>query len=491
MNTLYFLLAALTGLALSYGEPERRRLIVLADMGNEPDEEQQMLHLLMCSDQIDIEGLIAVTGYHLRPEDKRPYRQSLHPELLHRLVDGYERVYPNLLYHAKGWNEPERLRRIIASGQTGFGVASIGPGRSSEGSRLIVEAATRPDPRPLHIVVNAGSNTLAQALIDYRESHSSEELAAFVSKLRVYENAAQDDAGAWICHQFPSLFWIRSLHQTKCYGGPNNDTLGPTVWAPYEYSPDGQDLWAKEHIREGHGAFGELYPPRRVGRIHFIEGGGTIPWMGLVRLGLSDRAEPSWGGWSGRFSAEKLPDVHTRYKDIRELEQASLPFAVYSEDPDSPDRWVDPRDGMVYDTTHAAVWRWREAMWNDFQARMDWCVKPFSEANHHPRASLNGDASDSIVRRSAKPGQSLTFSAEGSTDPDGDALRFNWYVYPEAGARPYGKPLPIGNSAAARVELPVPLDAAGKELHLILEVWDESEIAPLVDYRRVVVSVAE
>ncbi len=26
----------------------RHRLIVLADMGNEPDEEQQMVHLLMC-----------------------------------------------------------------------------------------------------------------------------------------------------------------------------------------------------------------------------------------------------------------------------------------------------------------------------------------------------------------------------------------------------------------------------------------------------------
>ena len=34
-----------------------------------------------------------------------------------------------------------------------------------------------------------------------------------------------------------------------------------------------------------------------------------------------------------------------------------------------------------------------------------------------------------------------------------------------------------------------PKDAAGKELHLILEVWDDSDIVPLVDYRRVVLSV--
>ncbi|MFC1765324.1 hypothetical protein ACFL6U_25040 [Planctomycetota bacterium] len=34
-----------------------------------------------------------------------------------------------------------------------------------------------------------------------------------------------------------------------------------------------------------------------------------------------------------------------------------------------------------------------------------------------------------------------------------------------------------------------PKNAAGRELHLILEVWDDSDIVPLVDYRRTVISV--
>lgn len=61
-------------------------------MGNETDEMQQMLHLLMCSNLIDIEGLIAVTGIHLRPENPTHYRSVTHPELFQQLIDGYERI---------------------------------------------------------------------------------------------------------------------------------------------------------------------------------------------------------------------------------------------------------------------------------------------------------------------------------------------------------------------------------------------------------------
>jgi len=69
-------------------------------------------------------------------------------------------------------------------------------------------------------------------------------------------------------------------------------------------------------------------------------------------------------------------------------------------------------------------------------------------------------------------------------------VRYSWWIYPEAGRKPYGRSLEIKNSTAAEVSFPVPADAAGKELHLILEVWDQSAIVPLVDYRRAVIAVA-
>ena len=129
-------------------------------------------------------------------------------------------------------------------------------------------------------------------------------------------------------------------------------------------------------------------------------------------------------------------------------------------------------------------------MWADLKARMDWCVQPYDKANHHPVAALNGDTTSAIIRRTAKPGDVLTFDASASTDPDGDALRFSWWTYPEAGRRPYGKPLTLENSTAPAITFTVTADTGGRELHLILEIWDQNPLAPLMAYRRVVITVA-
>ncbi len=120
---------------------------------------------------------------------------------------------------------------------------------------------------------------------------------------------------------------------------------------------------------------------------------------------------------------------------------------------------------------------------------MDWCVKDYDEANHHPRAVLNGNHSDAILGLSAKTGDTITFDALGSSDPDKDTLRYQWWVYPEAGRRPYERTFPLDDADAERIALTIPADAAGKEMHLILEVWDQNEIISLVDYRRVIIEV--
>ena len=63
-NSSYSLIAALfvALAAITSHAGEKHRLIILADMGNEPDEMQQMIHMITCSNEFDIEGLIAVTG---------------------------------------------------------------------------------------------------------------------------------------------------------------------------------------------------------------------------------------------------------------------------------------------------------------------------------------------------------------------------------------------------------------------------------------------
>jgi len=38
---------------------------------------------------------------------------------------------------------------------------------------------------------------------------------------------------------------------------------------------------------------------------------------------------------------------------------------------------------------------------------MDWCVKPFAEANHLPVAALDGDTSNTIVQVSSLAGEKI------------------------------------------------------------------------------------
>ncbi|TVZ14925.1 nucleoside hydrolase-like domain-containing protein [Maribacter sp. MAR_2009_72] len=489
-SILTILLLALISQSL-ISQTDKHRLIVLADMGNEPDEEQQMLHLLMYANEIEIEGLIAVTGAALNPYHPDVSKRVTQPELFHHLIDGYEKVFENLKIHAEGWLSPEYLRSIVFRGQPAYGMDGVGIGKASEGSKFIISEVTKNDPRPVFVVVNAGSNTLAQALFDYRRTHTPEETMEFVKKLRVYENAAQDNAGGWINHEFPEIHWIRGIHQTKCYGGPLVNELGPHNWKPYPYTPKGQDDWAKEHIREGHGPLGKLYPIRAFNEHtaespSFIEGGGTIPWLMLTRAGHTDPSETSWGSWSGRYSIDKIKNVRARWGAIQKLEEQFLPWEVYT---DTKGKWTDPVSGIEYNDIHTPVWSWRQAMWNDFQARMDWCVKNYENANHHPHAVINNDESNAIIYRTVKPGETLKFDASLSSDPDQDELRYYWWIYGEAGKNPYGQDIPIEKNNSDMIKLKVPRDASNKEIHLILEVWDKSEIVPLVDYRRVILNV--
>lgn len=474
---------------------ERTRLIICADMGNEPDEMQQMAHMLACSNEFDLEGLIAVTGKFLRPNHHQgEYKSKVHPELFIELIDAYEKVLPNLKKHAGGWHEPEYLRSIVKAGQPGYGIRDVGEGNTSEGAQLILDAIAKEDPRPIWVVVNAGSNTLAQALYVIKTTQSADVLRKAVAKLRVYENGSQDNAGAWIASEFPEIHWIRSNYQTYAYGGPGgksggvNENLGPHQWKPFAYSSKGQAEWTWEHIQKNHGALGAAYPDRsfRPGHYAFKEGGGTIPWMGLVNKGLFDINQPSWGGWSGRFTEKKVAGFWSRHGDIRPDEEVMAPFYVYRE---ASDYWVDPQDGQVYEGDYVPIWRFRPAMYADFAARMDWCVRSYADANHHPVAAVDGDASDAIIRLKATPGEHLSFDASASSDPDGDDLEYNWWIYQEAGS--YSGKIAVENDRSARASLTIPTGARNEQVHLILELRDKDQEVALTDYRRIVIDVSD
>ncbi len=189
--------------SIQSGKP---RLIVMADMGNEPDEMQQMMHLLMYGNELNIEGLISVSGIWLHRDWKgsQENKKRLHPELFHKLIDGYAEVLPNLKLHANGWADPGYLHSIVFPGTDVYGMDGVGEGKSTPGSDLLKKSILREDPAYLYIVANAGSNTLAQALWELRAKLGSDHLKEHTQKVIVFENGSQDDAGAWIARNFPA-----------------------------------------------------------------------------------------------------------------------------------------------------------------------------------------------------------------------------------------------------------------------------------------------
>ena len=466
------------GPVITQAPTDKHRLIILADMGNEPDELQQMVHLHMYANEVDIEGLIAVTSFWLRNNPR--------PDLFTSLINEYAKVVDNLEKHAPGWPSASYLHSITKAGQQGYGIADVGEGKTSPGSRLITEVVTRDDPRPVNIIVNGGSNTLAQALWDYRDTHTQEEVDDFVAKMLVHENGSQDNAGAWIVNNFPNIHWVRNNSQTYAYMGGAFRANGPYCWEPYSYSGWGQHRWANEHIRKNHGPLGEFYPLRFLGTFT-LEGGGTTPWIGLVNQGLYDPAKPHWGGWGGRFTENKVSGLWSRYPDIRDDEQKMFSDVIAYDA--ASDRWTDPVYNKVWDDVNTPVYRWRRAMLTEFKARMDWCVKTYSEANHNPIAAFNGDQTKSIVYLSKSPGDVVKLDASASSDPDGNDLVFKWYVYGEVTT--YNGELNIINSNSDVATLTIPRDASGSQLHIILEVKDVTENATdMVSYRRIVINVS-
>src|SRR3954465_9268322 len=87
------------------------RLVVLTDVGNEPDDQMSFVRLLLYSNEIDLEALVATTSTWQRPK--------VQPETLHSIVAAYGEVRPNLLLHAKGWPEAAALDAIVTTGQRG------------------------------------------------------------------------------------------------------------------------------------------------------------------------------------------------------------------------------------------------------------------------------------------------------------------------------------------------------------------------------------
>ncbi len=440
---------------------DKPRVFVLTDIANEPDDEESFVRFLLYADDFDIEGIAATTSVW--------QKDQVHPERLRATIAAYGEVLPNLRVHDPAYPDAAVLLSRVTAGPALYGLNAVGQGHDSAASEALIRAVDSADKRPLWVTVWGGANVLAQALWKVEHSRSPEAVADFVACLRVYSISDQDDSGAWLRNRYPKLFWIASVHAFSHYSTAT--WIGISGEDFYHFSgPDPLTVshdWLSSHIRKG--PLGSLYPDYM-----FIMEGDTPSFLYLIPNGLGDPEHPDYGSWGGRYG--RVNDGMGHYSDVVDN--------------------VTGSDGRPYRSNQATIWRWREAYQNDFAARMAWTMTgDYGAANHAPLVTVNGDATESPLEVTARPGDTLTLDASGTTDPDGNTLHFSWWHYkePEVGqdAMQVVPELAIDDASAARVQVHVPADApsyAPRRLHLILQVSDNGTPA-LTRYRRVIVTV--
>jgi hypothetical protein len=451
--------------------PGKQRMIVLSDIEADPDDTQSFIRLFLYANEIDLEGLVATTSIHMKT--------SLHPASIRRIIDAYAKVQPNLLKHEPGYPAPDRLRALIRKGQPGYGMAVVGSGKDTAGSRRIVEVLEGNDPRPLWISVWGGANTLAQALYTIRETRSPEVAQRLIAKLRVYTISDQDDAGPWIRKTFPQLFFVVSP------GG-----YGAGTWTGIHTLIEGMDNrtisngWLRDHIQQGHGPLGGLYPD-----VSYGMEGDTPAYMSLIPNGLSDPEHPDWGGWGGRYELYTPPVSTTDPSGFSgvTIEPETRPIWTNATDIFTPQvprdygRATTPADRSIKDF-RAGIWRWRDDFQNDFAARIEWTIQPYAKANHPPVVRLSHPD-----RLTVHSGERFVLSAVDSTDPDGDSLSFQWFHYQDIGH--WQTAIPNGIAANIHtVDFTAPVVKEPREAHFIVRVTDKGS-PPLTRYERVIVTV--
>lgn len=404
------------------------RVIVETDApGGDPDDEGSLVRFFLYMNEWDTEALIGTRS----AADSRLGISG--KARLMQFVGDYASVRPTLSKHADGYPLPNDLRKRVFQSYEG-----------TEARDAVIAILEADDPRPVWYQdwgtnEDDGVPTALRQALDYLQANRSpavyRALAARVHYVEVY---LRDFAGP---HRHALGFYM--------------DTFWPDMdggrwyhrWRPLTLSAGGMDI--DRDIRQNHGPLTANYTiPKE---------GDTMAFMHLIPNGLHDPMHPEWGSWSGRYSFN--PEFHMW--------------------------WCDRQDSWNGSTSRDnTLARWAEHIQNDFRARADWCVRESrDQANHEPKPVLNGDHSRDVLVMNVAPGSTVTLSAEGSSDPDSNQLRYRWIYYPEAGS--YGKPVNVQQADRMVAQVTIPEDAGVKTIHIVLQVTDNGSPA-LTRYRRAI-----
>ncbi len=161
----------------------KTRVIITTD--GEIDDECSMVRCLLYANDWDIEGIVTTSsqyhwqGHHWAGDDwMNPY------------LDAYEKVYPNLIKHDKGYPTPDYLRQRTVLGNI---KAEGEMDEVTAGSKLIVKVCwIKADSRPVWLQAWGGTNTIARALKTIEQEHP-ERMEEVARKMRFFLIWEQDE----------------------------------------------------------------------------------------------------------------------------------------------------------------------------------------------------------------------------------------------------------------------------------------------------------
>lgn len=462
MKSPFFAIILLSFVLCSYAQ--NPRLIILTDIGQDPDDEQSMVRLLHYANEFNIEGLIATADNNYEHEDA-----ILREDIIYKFIDDYEICWSNFNVQAQGFPKADALRKLVKKGNFKGGTRIpvekfIGKGFDTEGSDWIIKVVDKKNTQPICIAVWGGACDLAQALWKVKNTRSAKEVDEFVSKLRVYFIANQDASNQWIIDNFPNLWLVLSLHES-----------GDTWLSSFRGMFWGGDMsntsktWIHKNIH-GHTALADNYPDhagtggKGKNPNMAIKEGDTPSFLYFLPNGLNQPEHPSWGGWGGRFEEVKANFFR-----------------------DADDTVYDVSVGKEITTARAGVFRWRTDFQNDFRTRVKWgTTSDYYAANHKPIIAVDGIKNTEPLELTVSAGEQLNIDAGKSSDPDGDVLRFTVEQYLEAGTTK--QKIEAQTASDGTIVLSIPENTENTQAHLILKVSDTGSPS-LCAYKRIILNI--
>ena len=496
---------------------KKPRVVITADP--ELDDNNSMIRYILMSDGYLTEGLIYAssqfhwtgdgTGKTLNVPGREynrnglnlcpctSWRWSPNERFIDDVVDAYEKAYPNLRIHSKGYPSPAELRSKIKWGNVQFDGEME---KDTDGSSLIKSLLLDNINEPIYLHAWGGQSTIARALKSIEDQYrNTPQWAAIrgrvISKAVIHPSGDQDNTAAnYIRPNWPEIRYGNGggaagaglAYNAQSSVADADKVFYSAGWMQENVSSKGefgklQRVWGdgKQMVKgDRFDYFGESgktadelqkegyivwTPPHPKGE--FLAEGDTGTFLSLLDNGLEgwrqeNRRNPATYQTAGGttivpFGAGGVPAA----AGVRAAREGGRGVNA---GPRQPSRFLRP-------------------LMNELAARMTWAVTSrYDDANHYPTITLKN------ARPSGKPGEVVSLSAI-TKDPDDDKVSVTWWRFENNGT--YPGPVMLDSAEGPTTSFRIPADAKpGDTIHIIAEANDDGKL-PLTRYARSVVTV--